>query len=151
MTERGDWVLTVERLESGVFHGRLLGGAGDPPSVEVEFGAAPAMPLVPERDRAGHWRFAVAMPAGSLSDGTLVVRFRIAGEMAPRASYLVSAGSVAGGDLAARVAALEADVAMLRAAFLAFAADPPLRAAERSLLVAEVLERLSPEADEGAT
>lgn len=45
-------------------------------------------------------------------------------------------------DLAARIAALEAEVAALKAAFLRAMADPPLTRTDRDIMVAEVLDAI---------
>ncbi|MBY8975281.1 hypothetical protein KHP62_05660 [Rhodobacteraceae bacterium NNCM2] len=51
-------------------------------------------------------------------------------------------------DLNQRVARLEAELAMLKTAFLEAMADPPLTRADKDLMLAELLERLAPVAED---
>ncbi|MEL6479309.1 MAG: hypothetical protein AAFR17_18420 [Pseudomonadota bacterium] len=55
-----------------------------------------------------------------------------------------------GEDLEARVTALEAELAALKAAFLEAMADPPLTRADRALLLAEALDALERSERDGA-
>ena len=131
-----DGSFRLDGLSGGVFHGFLSGDLADQPSIDVRFGEKIAVAAKFEQVDGG-WIFTVPVPAQSLNDGITSVRFIEPGTGQVLARHVLAAGSIVPGDIEAELADLRTELSLLKRAFLDFAADPPLRLAERPLLLAE--------------
>lgn len=80
------------------------------------------------------------VPAELLRDGWLSVRFVDRASASEVGRFDIVAGAGLDDSLAADIVDLRAEVALLKRAFLADAADPRLRSSERALIIAEAIE-----------
>lgn len=84
--------------------------------------------------------FAWALPTELMRDGQVSVRFVNPATDTEIGRYDVIAGAGLEGNMAAELLRLRAEFDLFRRAFLADAADPRLRAADRAMIVAEAAE-----------
>ena len=134
------WTLAGLVMEGGVFRGDLLGPADAAPLLEMAVGSTLRLSATLTVQEPGRWRMEVGLPPSALDDGAIPVRFELAG-VGQVSRYMLFAGAPVHGDIGAELAGVKADLAMLRRAFLEFAADPPLRTAERAQIIAEAAAR----------
>ncbi|MEM7056674.1 MAG: hypothetical protein AAF557_03735 [Pseudomonadota bacterium] len=135
------WSLRLDGLHRGTIRGTLTSasGASEPPEVEICVNGEVVGRADIQTGPSG-FKVSAPLPAEALGDGVTTVVFRLVNDKSVLGRYPVLAGSALDGDIVADVARLKAEVEALKAAFLAEAHTPKLRAVERDLIVAEAVE-----------
>ncbi|MEM8848552.1 MAG: hypothetical protein AAGE03_00820 [Pseudomonadota bacterium] len=108
------WILNRISVTSGVYRG-LLVGEGDPPALEIVVGDESLGNLTPSPTEGG-WRMEGEIGTLPLTDGTRAVTIR-AGDGTVLDSFAVICGLDAPQDLRAELAALRAEMTILKQAF----------------------------------
>lgn len=111
------WALERVRLAAGRWEGRLTGPEGAvPPRLSVSWqGAEIAEPQIAPVGK-GIWTVAFALPPAVMTDGMQVIAVGPPGGD-PLCHDMLAFGDALAGDLAAHLAALETEVAVLKRAF----------------------------------
>lgn len=148
-----NWSLHLSGLERGTIRGWLVSGAGTVEAPEIEICVdGDVVGRADVQADADGFAVAAALPAEAQRDGMSSVVFRSASDQAILATYPLRAGRALEGDIAADLATLKAELQALKAAFLAEAHTPKLRAVERDLIIAEAVDAaLSAGAGDAAT
>lgn len=135
------WTLKLDGLSGGTIRGLLTAdGQTDAPVLEMVADGQGAGTVRLTRVNGG-WTVEASLAPEVLSDGIVVVVFRLQGSEAPLAVYPIQSGPARPNtDTAQELALLRAEFEALKRAFLKDASVPKLRAAERSLIVAEAAE-----------
>lgn len=111
-------VLTKQRMQAGVWEGRITaeGGGNVQPEVEVTH-LEVAVPGVEVREVEGGWSLRVPVPADLIADGvqTFLIRDRRTGDRL--GSFAIVAGEPLEADLRAEIDLLRAELDMLKRAF----------------------------------
>lgn len=129
-------------LTGDVFTARVTAG-GHRPVIELKIDGRTAGTATLEPIADGVYRLSAPLPRHCLCDGDVAVVFQDRASGAGLATYLVSSGYPQAGDLLAELAALRAEFEALKRAFLAEAWHEKLRKADRSLILAEVMEAVA--------
>lgn len=138
-TAQSAWVLSDLSLAGGRFRA-VLTGPGAPGPVDLCVDGVVAVRVEPVAEGDGRFRLDAPMPEAAVRDGLSAVVFVRAEAGEILATYPLSAGKPLDGDVRAELAALQAELAALKRAFMADGHDRKLRAAERPLIVAEAVE-----------
>ena len=128
-------------MQKGTIRGQLRNADGltEPPSINICVGGEVIGNAETTQNDDG---FAVTapIPAEALADGVTTIVFRLSTDQSVLGSYPIRAGSALDGDVVTDIAVLKTEVDALKAAFLAEAHSPKLRAVERDLIIAEAVE-----------
>lgn len=138
-TARTAPVLTGLTLFDGVFSA-MIGGSAREPAVDLVVDGAVVASARAEAAGDDAWRIEARLPRQCLRDGVTAVIFVDRPSHAQLAAHVVRAGPEPEEDLVAEIAVLRAELDALKRAFLGEAWHEKLRAAERPVIVAEVLE-----------
>ena len=135
------WTLRFEALNRGVLRGTLSTSEEDPNPPEIEFCVDGDVIGKAEVSAKGEgFEISAKLPAEVLSDGVTTVVFRRCSDHSVLGAYPIRAGESLNADVVTDLAVLRAEFDALKAAFLADAHDPKLRAVERDIIVAEAIE-----------
>ena len=119
--------LVAVAIQSGVWHGRVLGAPGGPAprlSAWHQDTELAGPDIVPARSGPpGVWEVRLAIPADLLSDGVQTVVIADAETGAALESFTLVAGDPLAGDLRAEIDLLRAEVDMLKRALRRILAD----------------------------
>lgn len=134
--------VTIEklRLQAGVFRARVIDAAAGPAAPEVTISVRGenlgAAVLEPQAD--GVYGMSATVPGGLLTDGVMVVEFRLS-DGSVLARYPLAAGAALAGDIAAEVESLRAEMDQLKRAFRQAMAGGVISRDEKPMIVAEAL------------
>lgn len=136
------WDLKIEGLERGTILGTLSNTdhAALPPRVQIYIdgdvvGQADVTP------QADGFLMSAQLPPEAINEGTTTVVFRSG--VSILGAYPIRAGVALEADVVGDLALLRAEFEALKAAFMADAHDPKLRAVERDLIIAEAVEAVA--------
>ena len=127
------------RLTEGVLTGEVRCSAALP-EISMLTGDGPPVPVTSTEAGAGTWTLRVKLPKQVVSDGTQAVVLVDRDSGRPLASYLVRCGVPEAGDPHDQIAVLRAEFDALKRAFLEEAWHTKMRAAEKPVIIAEVLD-----------
>ncbi len=111
-------VLTKQRMQAGVWEGRITaeGGGNIQPEVEVTH-LETVVPGVEVREIEGGWSLRVPVPAETIADGVQTYLIQERGTGARLGSFAIVAGEPLEEDLRAEIDLLRAELDMLKRAF----------------------------------
>lgn len=146
LTNEQAWSVSIGGLASGCMSGelaRLASGADQPPLLDVRLNGSVVATIETTKASNDKYTFSVDLPNTVLSSGLSILCVCERSSGVTFASIPVFIDRALDSNVSVQLETLRAEVTALKQAFLREAAEPKLRAVERDLILADVLQAVA--------